>query len=170
AQAEAYAGMPSTVLDGLAEDPLLIAAGQAVLILSAADSDESELDSKELTQLHLLASKHMGAPALTALATLPPGVSLDRFAISPNLDRAACVVSAGPGLELPLQIELPNGTFVMMWPEPEGVAPLLAFASSGALLLGLGPGGGPFKFGLIDPGWTGLAVQLPVAQGFALPR
>jgi len=171
AQAEAYGGPPSTVLDGLDDDPLLIAAGHAVLILTGTGEEgASDDDSGKPATLYLLHSKHMGGSPLAALATVPAGVTVDRFAVSPDGARVACVVGAGTGLELPLLIELPVGLLVTLWPDPVGVAPLLAFCPSGSLVMGLGTAGGPYKFGLVDPGWQGVAVKLPVAQGFPLPR
>jgi hypothetical protein len=171
AQAGAYGGPPSTVLDGLDDDPLLIAAGHAVLILTGTGEEEaSDDDSGKPATLYLLHSKHMGGSPLAALAKVPAGVTVDRFAVSPDGGRVACVVGAGTGLELPLLIELPVGLLVTLWPDPVGVAPLLAFCPSGSLVMGLGTAGGPYKFGLVDPGWQGVAVKLPVAQGFPLPR
>ena len=164
---DTYAGAPLTVLDGLAEDPSLHAAGQSVVIHSEG-GDES--DESVPGALHLLRSLHVGDPALVLVATLPAGVALDRFAASGTGDRAACVASAGAALQLPVLISLPDGMPALMWPFPLGVSPLLSFSPSGQLCLGLGAPGGPFKFGLLAPGPTGVAVKIPAGGGFPLPR
>ena len=167
ATVDSYAGAPLTVLDGLAEDPSLHAAGQSVLIHSEGD-DES--DQTVPGALHVLRSLHAGEPALVLVATLPAGVTLAHFAASGTADRAACVASAGAALQLPVLISLPDGLPALMWPFPLAVSPLLSFSSSGLLCLGLGAPGGPFKFGLLAPGSTGVAVKLPAGGGFPLPR
>lgn len=163
---EAY-GSPVVALDGLVEDPQLIAAGLSVLIVSGTKDDEAS-DSGKQVRIDLLNPKH-GEALVSAVALLPAGLWVDRFAISPLGDQAACVLSAGDGYELPLAIALPSGLLSLFWMEPMQVAPLMAFSPQGALVLGLGPASGPFKFALLA-GPAGVAAKLPSAQGFALPR
>lgn len=143
------------LLPPLAEPPELHRAGGEALLLLARDAGTG------VQGLFHLPSG--GTPAL--LATLPAGISLDRFV--DGMARAACVASAAPDLELPLTLESANGALGFPWPLVGSVGAALALAGPGdELVLSVGSGA---QLGLrLDGPFSGSSLGMPVGTLVAL--
>ncbi len=164
--AQPLGGGPTTVLLGaLDAPPLLDAVASSVLVRSTVDVGGT---GPGPTALHLL--RPAGAPvAAQLLATVPVGITLDRFADDGDA-AAACIASAGAGLELPVLLDLPSGALALAWFEPFAGVSAPAFTPDGRLAVGLGLPGGPYLYAAFDGPLAGSLLGVPVGGGFPLRR
>ncbi len=142
--------------------PSIRAMGDAALVVAP----DGPLSGTDVLLIH-----PEGHPAGTQLVgTAPDGLVLDRFAEHLGSGAGAMVVSAGPGLEFPLLLDITTGTPALAWNLPfEAVSAQIAFAADGSLVAGLGFAGGPFLFAAFGPPLVGSVIPLPVGHGYPLP-
>ena len=148
------------------ENPLLVRAGDSVLVLSVPDSAPSGG-----TQLHLVRPLHAAGVAVQLLGTAPPSLLLDRFTDSADGARLAFVArtSASASLALPVRVSVADGAVLPAWTELHAVSPLMALPPSGVLAAGVGVPNGPFLFVAFTGFATGSVLHVPVGYGFPLP-
>ena len=163
-----YTQAVKPLLGGLDFDPLLLGAGIAVLVVSEVEVEGGAAE-QEWQRIDLLPALH-GAPQgdLLHLADLPAPLRADRFTALPFGGWAACVVSAGEGLELPVLLDVATGLPSLPLSVPWGVAPRMAFDPLGRLVLGFGAGDGPYKLLALDPAGGGQALKLPAGEALPL--
>ncbi len=156
------------LFDLLEEDPDFHVAGQATLIVTTP-AQTGGADGGGAVRMHLLPSLH-AAPhgTLIEVATLPPGLTVDRILASRDGSLLAFAVSAGPGLEVAVLARVVDG---LAWPVlflPLGIAPQFAFTSLSSLVAGFGGPSGPYKFAIFPTAGPPVLPKLPVASGFPL--
>lgn len=162
-----YAGTIGLFIEGLDSDPQLLPAASAVLVISEVETMLGGVPT-EVQRLDLLPSIHGTADSpLVTIGVLPNVLAVDRFAVSRGGEWLAFVVSAGPGLELPVLVALPSGVALLALGQPFGVSPDIAFAGS-ELICGLGAPGGPYKFAAFSQPGLGALLALPAGGGFPL--
>lgn len=161
-----YTQAVKLLLGGLDFDPELVGAGAAVLVVSEVEADDSD---QEWQRIDLLPALH-GAPQgeLLHLADLPAPLQADRFTAMSHGGWAACVVSAGDGLELPVLLDVATGLPALPLAVPWGVAPRMAFDALGRLVLGFGAADGPYKLLALDPAGGGQVLKLPAGEAYPL--
>ncbi len=164
----AYGEATVKLFDALDEDPALHAAGQSTLLVTSLAVPEG-VDDEGAIRLHLLPSLH-AAPdgALLEIATLPPGLQVDRFLASRDGGLLAFAVSAGSGWEIAVLAGVVDGLAFPVLFQPMGLAPQFAFTSHSAFVAGFGGPSGPFKFALFPTSGAAKLAKLPLASGFPL--
>ncbi len=157
-------GTPAMLLPTLQQDPVLVRAGQSVLVQSVPEGP-----GVPKTQLHLLRPAGV-APLL--LGTLPAGTLLDRFTDSADGTSAAFVAHAGPlapMLQLPVRLDTSTGALLPAWSQLLQVSPLMALPPSGALIAGVGAAGGPYLSVAFTGFEQGSLLKVPMGFTFPLP-
>ncbi len=134
------------LLGGLDSDPLLVPAGQAVLIVSEIEAPDGS-PVEEYQRLDLLPSVHAKPDGLPLpLGLLPDPLVADRFCASATMGSIAMAVSIDAGLEWVVLLHPTTGAAWLPLSAPIGLPRRLAFDTEGGLVLGLGPADGPYKF------------------------
>ena len=152
------------LLPSLQSAPILAPAGEATLVVS-----RPPLPSPVRQQVHLLSRPQAGGlGTFTLLAQSDDAsVTFAHFNESRAGDKAAFVVSGGPGNELPGLVDVGGQGLTPVWNQLMSVTPNMAFTPGGRLALGVGTPGGPSLFiGFAGPGD---AVVYPIEPGNGFP-
>ena len=165
------AGSPRrTVLEKLTSAPRLVPAGHSVLVVSTPGNEPRPRDEEPIAMTAEVVGSHVAdGVSVVHLVSGQSGIQLDRFAISRGGRVMAFTGRAGPGLEMPVFLDLKTGLIRRAWQTGLGISPVLAFSNSDALYLGMDGQGEDFVFGSFPaPGKSRLIRAMPRGYGFPL--
>ncbi len=160
---------PVQHLKGLRVRPELVGLGSSVVVVTGRPVGEPPEDAADVDlHVEVLERTLPGAPPLLMLYPDQTHVELGRFAVSPNGNHASFVVGTGGEHVMPTYLDLRTGGLKKASEVSLAVSPVLAFSSSGSLLVGLGHGRGGYTFGAFRTPKDGKVTVLPKSYGFPL--
>ncbi len=164
---------PDTLVRGLRTRPVLVPMGTSLLVIAhhGPDSRALSTDAADVqVDVQLLKRRAPDAEPLLLLSANDPKAELSRFAVSPRGRFASFVVETGHELVMPTYLDLMTGALRQAAPNSLRVSPVLAYSSSGSLLVGLGRGRaqGQFTFSSLRTPSNAAITPLPQSYGFPL--